>query len=215
VRDHIREFRLERLAAITAEDVPHLLRKGPKMVIHVVPYGALEQGFGASGIELLRTRDLALPPHATYVSDVSINLDGIVTWWAQTAYVQIFRDGSVEAVTVLPEQDGGFYVDGVKREREIPEIIRRYLEIPQRLLVPGPIAIMLSYLSVRGCALKTTLGDFTGRIERDEIILPETVFDGQSNDLPQRLKPAIYAVWNAFGMLQSYNYDKNTGKWTG
>lgn len=213
VRDYIRKFRLERLAAIAADDTPHALRQGPKMVIHVVPYGALERGFGANATEILGTRDLALPPHATYTSDVSLNLDGMVAWWAQTAYVQVFRDGSVEAVTLLPEWDSSFYVDGVKKERELPAIVARYLEVAHRLSVEGPSAMMISYLGIRGCALKISFADFTDRIDRDQIVLPEIVYDGQSGDLTQSLRPAIDAVWNAFGKLQSYNYDKNTGLW--
>jgi len=49
-------------------------------------------------------------------------------------------------------------------------------------------------------------------IDRDVLVLPDVLIDEPPKDLPKAMRPIFDAAWNACGVAQSVNYDKN-GKW--
>lgn len=134
--ERIRNFRVERLSMIVAGETPAPMDEGAKVALHIIPASASDPSirFDVSAL-------------ASDVSQVKLlyvksgsnrhNLDGFLTYAQNSAlgsYVQIFRDGTVEAVdrNMLRERDGDRYIQSVPFERELIEGLIRLLSIQNK-----------------------------------------------------------------------------------
>lgn len=102
VAEHIRSFRTERLSTIMAGEAPEALdESAPKIVLHIVPFGAFELS-AKPNLGVLTQVD-----HVRLLEPVRLssggfpapqyNFDGLLVS-VQDAYTQIFRNGSIESV---------------------------------------------------------------------------------------------------------------------
>jgi hypothetical protein len=149
------------------------------------------------------------------------NLDGFLTYcrYSKTdlanSYLQIFRNGSVEAVasSLLREQEGKKLGLGVAFENELINSVKRYLMTQKELGVEPPIVVMLSLLGVLGYTITAQSERFFSEeaypISTDALILPEVIVETYENQPDQIMRPVFDAVWNAAGFSGSMNYNKN------
>src|SRR6266571_7938464 len=102
VAEHIRTFRTERLSNIIVGEAPEALdESAPKIVLHIVPFGAFELSTRPDLGLLTQVENVRLmEPLRLYSGGFSAphyNFDGLLVS-VQDSYTQIFRNGSIESV---------------------------------------------------------------------------------------------------------------------
>jgi hypothetical protein len=127
----------------------------------------------------------------------------------------LFRNGSVEGLTLLPIDASGtpHKIPGIATETKLLEGVEKYVRLLTQLAVPLPWSVHLSLVATKGVRLVSNSydvpwqRDFT--IDRDVIVLPEIVIEEPTQDLPALLKPSLDALWQASGWERSLGYDEN------
>ena len=221
--EQIRNFRTERLSKIVSEETPILLRKTPKIVLHIVPLDAFNP---AAGIDISSIEDDPAPLYATGWNH-RFNFDGYLIYgmrfYSEVAntYLQIFRNGSIEAVeaSILRTYQEKDIIPSVLLEKELLKGVERFLLFQKDLGVEPPLFIMLSLLGVHGFEMSVghELIRFPSErypIDRDALLIPEIMIESFNCDPAEVMRPIFDAVWNATGWPRSMNYDEE-GKWVG
>jgi hypothetical protein len=106
--ERIRNFRDERLAKIIAGEMPAKLdERAPKIVLHVIPFGAFDPtiSFNVDSLMHADIRPLSLHPLPPGYTKLKYNVDGLlhdslrdVDYTPSTSYTQVFRNGTIESV---------------------------------------------------------------------------------------------------------------------
>lgn len=229
--ERIRGFRTERLGKIIAEETPVPLGEGEKIVLHIVPFGSFGPGavcdlsLLTSQFRAFRVIDRVWPVgHCPARGSLRYNFDGLFVegqlWSSEEAwpcsYVQVFRNGSIEAVDtyLIRNNPKGFpisYFEGM-----LIEVLPGYLSDQQRIGVEPPLLVMVSLLGVRGYEIDIDplrrLPDEGYPIDRDDLLIPEVIVDSFECDPAEALKPVFDAVWNAGGYPRSKNYNPEDGQ---
>lgn len=214
--EKIRAFRAERLATLIANEGPVELDNDTKLVIHLVPVDAFLPG-SQYDVNLYPRKDISLQPLFSFSGwGHLINFDGFLSYTTDKrgtpsySYTQFFRNGIIEAATssfpVLQNKRKSIF--GLREEGEVLDRTWEYLKLQDKLGVTSPKLIMISFLSVRGCVIEPPniiSFDSSGYhpIERDNLILPDIMFDDLQLDLQEILKPNFNAIWNSVGIAQS------------
>jgi hypothetical protein len=228
--DRIKRFRQDRLAKIIADETPVPLSSPDRLVLHMIPIASF----------LNRDRlDLPAIPRPTssfpLIGDSGsrhrYNLDGLLMYSGEhrpgaghESYCQLFFDGSLESVCcgvvrqnpdASPSQGSGF-IASVAYERSLIEAVESYLKGVGNLGLPAPFSLSLALLGCRGARMYIPIQYLLRDsycIDRDAVILPDTIIENLDVDVPRILKPIFDAVWNACGFRGSLNYDE-TGTWS-
>jgi len=234
--ERIRLFRAERLGRIVADETPVALDKGAKTVLHIIPFGAFDPAakfdMASFGDDVWRFLPIGV---STTVSGYRYNLDGLLTYThsreptSTRSYLQIFRDGSIEAVDasmLRAEGEDLRIIPSGRYEKKLLNALPRYLAIQKRLGVEPPFFIMLSLLGVLGYFVKPGRDDAFWRdgarpIDRDALLLPEVMVDSFECDPMEVMIPIFDMIWNASGWPRSMNYNEegkpmgynNKGRW--
>ncbi len=217
--ERVRQFRAERVARILAGEMPAPVGDGPKLVLHLVPFAAFEAGGRVAVADLAGYRAGLNPPGVTDWSHRH-NLDGLLTFdgvlaaaplgWARAprAYLQVFRDGCIEAVEtgVVWESEGQRRLSASYLRDTLLQNLPRYLGALEYLDVQPPVTILLSLLGVADCTLtvperlRLHSAYRAGHVvDRDVLLLPEVLVENYADDLTAALRPVFDAVWNAAG----------------
>jgi hypothetical protein len=221
VIDRIRGFRTDRIIAISNNETPVPMKPGPKVVMHCIP---IESFAGQPQYDL--------NPYLRDFTRISVigssgyrrrlNLDGLLLYDSEAVdigytYTQLYRNGVVEAVTdsgVVIEKNGQKLIESWRYERNLPNYLQTCFHVFQELGASTPIVVALTLTNVRGLAMSNPMS-YTGDgflIDRDTLVLPETVVQDFSNDPFKILKPMFDFVWNACGLERSSNFD-GEGNW--
>ncbi len=213
-----KDFRDERLAKIIAGEMPAKLdEKAPKIVLHIIPFGAFEPGarFNIDPlmnadkrglIEPLRLASGGFPPS-------QYNFDGLLIA-EQDTYVQVFRNGSIEAVdtSILNAAREKRFTRGFMYETNLLRAIRRYLDALEGLDVEPPLFVMVSFLGVKGYRILFNPDVFEDiydhRIDRSNLIMLEVVIDSYDCNLAEVMKPIFDTTANAAKWPGSMMYDE-------
>lgn len=216
--ERIRNFRAERISNVIAGETPVLLdENAPKIVLHIVPFGAFEPGarFNIDPlmnadkrglIEPLRLASGGFPPS-------QYNFDGLLTA-EQDTYVQVFRNGSIEAVdtSILNAAREKRFTRGLMYETNLLRAIRRYLDALEGLDVEPPLFVMVSFLGVKGYRILFNPDVFEDiydhRIDRSNLIMPEVLIDSYDCNLTEVMKPIFDTIANAAKWPGSMMYDE-------
>ncbi|MHB8549297.1 MAG: AlbA family DNA-binding domain-containing protein, partial [Thermoplasmataceae archaeon] len=153
--DRVRNFRADRVGKILTGQTPAPLFEGPIGVLHVVPLQPASAstpvdprpytGPQARCLPLVSSQNLGLVSR--------MNLDGAVIHRPVTdrgcgSYTILFRDGTVEAVTVFPVHDGAGVIPSHKYEQDLVTFFRKMEDELHRLLLGPPYAVLYSLLRV-------------------------------------------------------------------
>jgi hypothetical protein len=149
-------------------------------------------------------------------TDHRYNLDGVLIWEEGSenpcpvpAYVQIFRNGSFEAVGALDNA----LAKGQVMPKEFPEnlghLIKGYVKDLRDIGVVPPVVVMVSLLRVKGFMLYKDFasapfamqlaGGNNRPFDRDTILLPEILLEDLQGDMDVNLKPVLDALCRASG----------------
>ena len=221
IAERIRNFRLDRIAKIQAEETPVPLPPGARLVLHVVPLGAF------SADNRLEPRILyALHPDRFPLFPLvhhgwqgqGFNFEGLYRYHEgvdrpfASGYLQIFRNGVLEAVnsSLLKVYEGRKRIPSILFEEAILKAAGDYIRSLQRLQVEPPMALMLTLLGVSGYSIGYSQG-FDGlknnSIDRDALLVPELMVESLDVDLTSAMKQVFDIVWNAAGWERSMCYD--------
>ena len=152
-----------------------------------------------------------------------VNLHGFLTYSSWTlneacAYTQVFRNGSVEAVTILGSHGERRVIGCREYEERIIEVVERYLEVASSIGVRAPYYVSLTFVHAKGAEFgvptRLTLGkkpeDLIAR--EDTLAMPEIVIPESDAVAAKALRPLFDSVWNTFGFWGSGSYD-DEGEW--
>jgi hypothetical protein len=225
---NIREFRVDRLAKVIANDTPIPIAYSSKIVVHVIPLRA----FGAAvrySLDSLPQQDTTPYWDLMHTGSCTFtrhNFDGYLAHGTHEAtgkvdtYIQVFRNGIIEYVNswlLLSERLDNPFIPSTAFEQNLLEFLPRALKLQKLLGVETPIFVMLSLLGVRGYRIAAPLRvtrrtNNMGTVDRDNLLLPETVIDTFDIDPQAALKPSFDIVWNSCGWREALSYDAS-GKW--
>lgn len=215
-----RQFRAERLNLIIANETPIEISGAPKLVMHIVPFGAFDTGHRVDLVSLRNNR-LGLNPLGEYSWDSGYNFDGLVTRYVPLrsgkarSYSQFFRNGCVEAVQAdqVWEREGQSYCNPEHLQSTLLSTLPRYLSALRDEGIDPPIAILISLIGVKGTIMKVgeawsryPYSHLEQRLDRDELLLPECVIENFDANLAASLRPAFDTLWNAYSWHKCVSY---------
>lgn len=214
VAERIRNFRVDRIAKILANEGPVPLEDGPKMLLHVVPLNAFRPG-ASCHLTTLHSDDISIG--SVYWGEIKhymrrYNLDGLAaiqdTEGAEkNSYAQYFRNGIIESVDLLPRRKENELHYG-SFEHDLPKGLKRLLRLNEGTGVQPPLVIMLTITGVRGYTIPygrdhSASGGPPHPINRNDLLIPEIIIEDFETDVDRALEPIIDAMWNASGWSQS------------
>jgi hypothetical protein len=229
----VRNFRTDRIAKIVANETTALIRIPPRIIIHIMPFSAFAFNGSKFDAKQLYNREWTkLYPIGGMGASPRVNFDGLVVWTATgndmetKSYVQVFRNGIVEAVTCSAfGAPGTLFGEATGRlaseefEQDILKALPLHFEYLNGLGVEPPYILAMSLHGVKGYHLSAgfILGDLDvpHTLERNDLIIPEIIIESTDNlNFEAVLKPMFDSIWNAAGWPASQNYDAS-GKWVG
>lgn len=221
--ERIRRFQCERIASIVNDDMPAILNEYPKVVFHIIPYSSMDSEQSTDFARVMANQAYEMRPIGRQSSPSSrYNIDGFLNVGGKYGYVQIFRNGIVEAVDVEiaephPLQDGIKALPSGTLVTHISEAFQRYITVMRDSGVSTPIAVSLSLTGFAGVVLATRRNDWfyfrSYAIDRD-IVIPEfVVMDEYPEDIYAALQPVFDYVWQAAGWERCFDYYDEAGKW--
>ncbi len=163
----IRDFRADRLGKIMSGEMPALLNETmAKIVFHLIPFGAFEltSRYDLSTLALPENRSITMPLmmqmneiQTRNYCQYRYNFDGLVNYiqWANdlsgAAYLQVFRNGIIEAVdaSILNMDRFPKQILSTHFEQVLCHALSVYLQTQKTLGVDLPIFAMVSLLGVK------------------------------------------------------------------
>ncbi|HTU35958.1 MAG TPA: ATP-binding protein, partial [Candidatus Acidoferrum sp.] len=161
--ERIRRFREERIGRIVAGEGPVPLVAGPTAIFHLVPTQNFHSGARIDVVPFLRGSRFIVPL-SRGANGQKLNLDGYVSWMPvdnvsglSSSYVQVFRDGSIEAVDVVNHpglgSDKWDWVSAKDFEADLIVFLRTCLDLYKAIEIEAPLTAILSWVGVQKCYL--------------------------------------------------------------
>jgi hypothetical protein len=230
--EKVRRFRDERIARIVAEETPVPLRPFPKTVLHLLPVGSLDPTTRIDTTPLQDQVNELSPMNAMGGWRNRHNLEGFMTYSQvdnstyQSTYLQIFRNGAIEAVESVMIQDkhrlqvgSPPVISTTAFEYEVIKSLTKFVKLEDRLGMDPPIFIILSLIGVKGFGIFPPRNWFSEPsnyvIDRDMLLLPESILQGFGEQSDKLLQPAFDALWQCAGYKRDIHYqDSGEGRWS-
>jgi hypothetical protein len=216
--EHIKNFRIDRINRILADDTPAPLSNNSKIVLHIVPLISFNPA-QVYDISVVDQHPDKLPPIYSSGWDNRYNLDGVLTYSDErqgkySAYTQLFKSGIIEAIEaeiLKPLDNQRLTIPSVLFERELMKSLSAYLKLLKEIAIELPAYVFLSILGVRGYSMATSplrrVKSCT--IDRDHLFVPEAIIQNYDTEVKDILHQCFDSIWNACGFSRSLNYDEN------
>lgn len=242
-RQRIEQFQTKRLVDIIAgTTAPVKLGDGPKTIMHLIPLSMSDSSvtFDVRAVaESFRDRDnmfIAALDH----SHERYNLEGYQAYVRignkakgeaeeTTGYVQVFRNGAIEAVEgwllgPLVQMEGKKKIAIVSYEEHLLQSLPILLRKQKELGVEPPIFLRLALTGLSEFVIEQPsqssrspeylpwyrLENYT--IDHDPLVLPDVLIEDYATAPDVILRPILDALWNAGGYPECPHFDKD-GKW--
>jgi hypothetical protein len=219
VTERIRAFRTDRIISLVNNQTPMQFTDDPKIVLHCIPLESFA-GQPQYDVRPLYDNPRRLLPMGTTNWDRRLNLEGLIVFGLSTpcfSYTQLYRNGIVEVVngTILAtEYKGQLLIPSIAYEQDLLNYLPHCFRVLQEIGANAPVVVALTLLKTRGLGMGIDSFGFERGypIDRDTIVLPETIVGNLSTPPEQILKPLFDLIWNACGYPGSKNFDSE-GKW--
>ena len=231
--ERIRDFRAVRIGNVLTGETPVVLKPGPKVVLHIVPFNTFTQ---FQRLDLPAISQPMIGNKIPRFHEFNHNFDGIYSGSRAefgSYYYQVFRDGSIECVE-CPETNNQEEIYAPMMETFVSnECLPRFCEWYETLDVTPPYVFMLSLVNVCGYKLVSwsrASSPMTGRrvkgfhpddnhhtIDKVSLPVPEVIlsnFEQDPRELMTSLRPAFDVAWQSSGWPRSPGFDEN-GIWIG
>jgi hypothetical protein len=224
--DYAAELHSRRVAEILAAKAPVALQDGARIVMHVVPLGAVGDRPTESFEEIARNPNSFPPILDRHSRDSKITYEGLTSGSnseglsrPQRAYVTVFRSGTVEAVeSSIARGRGHNFVQLPHLEAMLVKYACLYAKSLNDFGVAPPMAICVSLVNVQGMKLTQ---DFIstafvpedlpcGDLDRQHLNFGQAIFDAVPSDYnaaARLLRPVLTHLANAAGLHGSPNFD--------
>jgi len=152
--ERIRRFRDGRLAKIIADETPMPVASGPRLILHVLPLLSFSVGVNFDVNEIYKcSRPLCMFGKPGGMD--RFNIDGYLSYieaGPKYGYAQIFRTGTIEAVTTkhFSNTDKHKIINSSGFELDCIRTLERYIQILKQLVIKPPVLIFLSMTGVLG-----------------------------------------------------------------
>jgi hypothetical protein len=218
----VRDFRTDRLGKLLAGETPERLAPGSLLVLHLVPTQAALGIMSVDPAPYMNHHHLPVLGRAG--GNPRLNIDGAllvrnVAERGTHGYSQFFRSGFFESVKVEgwggAEQRGA--LGSLDYEESVIAVVDAFRRELTRLGYLTEMTAMLSVLRADRIDLGVERGRFAmfeqnmGRFDRETLIVPDVLLMADE-PVERALKPLFDQVWQAAGLLRSFNYDAN-GVW--
>lgn len=223
ITEKVRRWRMERIAAILADETPRVLTSPSRIVFHVMPVCAFDGRFKANLAPLLVERKNLTPINEVY-GNVTLGFDGILSCSDYTgrgeinSYTHVFRNGCVEGADAhqLTEWNSqGKKIYGEINEGKLIRFLDRVVLLLGQIGSAPPLVLGLSLLNVKDFTMAVD-HRFTNHsqipINKDHLLLPEVFVDSLKFDSSEVLRESFYMIWNACNWPRSLSYDASD-KW--
>jgi Putative DNA-binding domain len=227
--ERIRDFRLDRVAKIVANDAPTRLEERDAIIIHVVPFSAFDKRMSLPLTDVYNLY-LRFPPLGSAApQNFRINFDGLLTLSnayrdapAQRAYAQLFRSGIVEAISSILIGEGSpenpRRGTSQKTESYIAGGTYGYVRELIELGCDPPFAVLVTLIGVKGMPygfVSTARNVFefdqdTGTFDRDQLHFPEVIVEALPPDpyeYANLLRPLFNEIANAAGRHSTVSFE--------
>lgn len=213
----ISAFRSDRVAKVLAGEVPFSVEPCPKLIIHLLPVSAFAEPtvIDLKAAQALETHDFE-PMGRPDSYGPEFNFDGYAVSAEMGkprlcySYVQLFRNGTFEAVWTGFTREKALLIGPVERELFLG--VPRYLKLLQKMSIEPPLFVGITLVGVKGLLIRTgnemRMGWSTKPIDRDVLVLPE-IFVEESFANVGMLRPALDTIWQASGWPRSLGFDEN------
>jgi hypothetical protein len=225
VTERMSAFRSERVGRVLTGETPAPLQGGPKLVFHSLPIRGFAEGetIDMKAAESLwskaNVKPMGRPPQ---FGPAQFNFEGLLCVGNRgevaIGYIQLFRNGAVEAVCARITDSEIVY--GVTFEQELMREARAYLGLQHLLGYGTPLFVAISLVSAKGFTILPNEPNFhdhwghVRRIDHEVLLAQEVLVEEEQADLGRLLRPALDTIWQASGWAGSQGYDA-TGKWVG
>jgi hypothetical protein len=182
--------------------------------LHVLPVGAFT---GVGGPLLQASKELARKFRliSGQGSCPDVNLDGAVHFErrgvANRQYTQVFRNGCLEMVAILPPYSGeDLRISGHWLVKNIIESLTVNLQQLEALGVGEPMVVSLAFLGVEQYSLEThneVSRNHGTAAKIPRFVLPDVLIDGAAWDAKSELRGVFDVLWNAFGFEECTVYN--------
>jgi hypothetical protein len=224
-----RKIHEDRTAIIAAGTGSVPVLDGGVIVMHVVPFSAVDTRSTPSFDEISRNPKMFLPIGSVHL-DFRISFDGLLTGSngdglgkPQRAYVQVFRSGAIEAIEAIEAslargRQGNCLILPLI-QATIIQYSRIYAASLQACGIDPPIAVLVSLVQAKGMRLlRDTIDRMVmlpadtpfGPINDDLLHFGEAIFDTvptDNNESAKLLNPILGHFANAAGLASSPYFD--------
>jgi hypothetical protein len=214
----VRSFRSDRISDILTDETTLPLEPGPKVALHLIPAAS----FGSFAVDLRKVQ--AFPNRQFYLMGGQgrgrkprFNFDGYMMYDEfgtpplTYSYVQIFRNGIIEAVWTNFSREKALLIGPL--ERELIKALDSHLKLSALMDTAPPLFVTLSLIGVKDLAILTNdaiqSAMFSRPIDRHVLLGTELVVDEMGESASAILRPAFDAVWQSSGWAQSLGYDES------
>ncbi|HRY59776.1 MAG TPA: hypothetical protein P5096_00085 [Patescibacteria group bacterium] len=206
----------EMVRKIVSDERPVSLSYENRIILHLIPLGTLDYEYSLD-LSTLFDRTVSISPIHGGPDISRINVDGVLACGGNdinktASYVQLYRNGIVEAVDCLSLAScrEGKTIKGLALENVLIDSLTEYLKILKDLGVNMPMMIFLTLIGVGGCGMATgpAYSSYDGApIDRDNLDLPGIIINSYDEKPETILRPLFDLIWNACGLAESLNYD--------
>lgn len=215
----LRNFQLDRISSIHANETPIPISGDAKIVLQIFPLVSFTPG---TKFDLFSQPISVQPLYSGSGWSHRINIDGVLYHSVyrdghSRTYTQVYSNGIIEAVDgsllYLHEEDKKL-IPHVAIEKELIDGCNNYFRALRTLGIEFPWFLFITLIGVKGFSI--SLGGMFRRnetpIDRDVLMLPELFIEGEVTDSASILKPVFDSLWNACGFPESRNYTEE-GEW--
>ncbi len=218
ITERIRNFRLDRISKIMANEAPISSSYNAKIVLHLIPIISFNPAQNYN-IDAIASSPRTMPPIYAHGWNTRHNLEGFLAYseyekGKSSSYMQLYRNGIIEAVEglLLERDEGKLLIPSIAYEKELIESLDNYLSIFKTLNVEPPIFVFLTLLGVKGYSMGVNRWRYsiheTHTIDRDILLLPEAVVENYDSTAAKILKPCFNSIWNACGFPRALYYNE-------
>ncbi|HHY2677051.1 TPA: toll/interleukin-1 receptor domain-containing protein [Bacillus toyonensis] len=202
-----------RLKEIQITGPYHKIKGSAKLVVHLIPIEAITTSKTYRIEELER---LSLRPLYGMTWGPQINKHGFCTYAKFSpndlphSYVQMHRNGIVEAVDTGILEGRDKYIPGVAFEQKIIMAIENYYKgALKELEIKLPYVINITLIDVKGHYISMNPKDSEAKITDEILQLSPVIINSWETDIGNALKPSFDYLWNSCGVGKSPNYDRD------
>jgi len=211
----LKEFRLDRISQIVADEGPVKQGNGAKIIVHIMPLNSFNMGARYDVKDMyqkLEQRSLRTLYGSGHMS--RINFDGVLAFsptyeGISDSYMQIFNNGIGESVNTSMLDNSQKLIPCICYEKEIIKFVEKYLKYITELEINPSYFIAVTLVNIKGYKMETRhiLHPYSNEIDRDILLIPGIVVEDLEKPIDSQLKPIFDSIWNSCGRMGSSNYN--------